>query len=275
MGGQARSFSPVFPRLIPMVLSAEVWTFDASNLEGHLPSLERVLTSEESEKARRFARADVRRTYCIGRGMLRLILGARMGCRPEDVCISYNPFGKPELAGGSGPFFNVSHSEDRIAIALGFGAPVGIDVERIRDGPQWPELARNYFAFQESEYIESLPPAERSRAFFEIWTRKEAYVKARGQGLSIPLKAFCVPLGSISESDAPAIEDGSAQWRVRPLAMDGEFAGALVVRTGTRVVHHRAPPSIERATAIDGRSLDFGSRGLRDATPHEASKMRR
>jgi 4'-phosphopantetheinyl transferase len=234
--------------VIAVAASAVVWLFDAAELEGSLPLLERFLSTEEREKARRFVRPDVGRTCAIARGTLRWLLGAEIGCRPEEVAIVYNEFGKPELCGGAGPLFNVSHSEGRIAIALGFGAPVGIDIERVRPGPEWPDLSRRYFAPREAEYIESLNPEQRNQAFFEIWTRKEAYVKAQGRGLSIPLDAFCVPLGPMSLG-AALVEDGTGLWQAGPLATEGEFVGAWVAQVGTRVEQHRRAPAMGRALA--------------------------
>lgn len=228
--------------------TAAAWIFDAALLERERPLLERLLTADERERARRLTRAEARLAYVVGRGVLRSLLARQIGCGPEEVPICYNRFGKPELPGGGGPFFNLSNASGRIAIALGPEAKVGIDIERVRDGEDWPELSRRFFAQREAGYLASLDPAERTAAFFHIWTRKEAYLKALGSGLSTPLDAFCVPPGPLGDQVA-RVEDGSQAWEVRAIDCGEQFAGACVVPAGTHLVQPSWPDDGTTGTA--------------------------
>lgn len=222
---------------------AVAWTFHALEFQAELPALEAVLSEEERERANRFVRPDLRLAYVVGRGLVRWLLAAEMGYRAEEVPIIYGSKGKPMVRGGAPASFNLSRSNGCIAIVLGHGTEAGIDVERIRAG-EWPDLARRYFAPAEAEYIRTQPPGERDRAFFEIWTRKEAYVKAVGDGLSLPLESFRVPTGAISDDGAARIDDGRGDWCTFPLEMEDGFVGACVLAAGTRLVHHRRRPDV-------------------------------
>ena len=129
-----------------------------------------------------------------GRGFLRRILADYTGDRAEALRFSYSPYGKPRLADRQGIQFNVSHSENRMLVAVSADIAVGVDIEVLSSKHADELVAERFFSAQEVHDLRSLPPSEWSRSFLTCWTRKEAFIKARGEGLSLPLQDFDVTL---------------------------------------------------------------------------------
>lgn len=156
------------------------------------------LSPDEIARANRFHFANDKNHYIVGRGMLRELLGKYLGQVPASLEFSYGEHGKPALAGAhaaSGLSFNLSHSGGLVVYAFAKARNLGIDVERIKPDFVSEDIARRYFSAREVNDLLSLPTdEERPEAFFRCWTRKEAYLKARGAGLQIPLDSFSVSL---------------------------------------------------------------------------------
>ncbi len=175
-----------------------VWSVRASEAA----SLRALLSAEERERAARFRfEADADR-FAAGRGALRVVLGHWLGLAPEAVRFGSLPNGKPVLAGHAEPQFNVSHSGEWALIAVAHGRRVGVDVERVRDDADSGEIARRYFSANEADALGRLSAEAQPEAFFRCWTRKEAYIKARGDGLSFPLDQFDV---AFAPGEPPAL----------------------------------------------------------------------
>jgi 4'-phosphopantetheinyl transferase len=187
-----------------------------------VPQEERFLDSlppAERAEADRYRSPAARRAFATGRAALRSILRAETGREPE---LSLRPDGKPEWRGG--PRFNLSHSGDFVAIALCDGAEVGIDLERVVERRDLHGLARRFFAPEEAADVEKLG----LRAFYEIWTRKEAYAKALGAGVRLGFSTFAAP---------------ASGWTLLPLPAPRGYVAALAVHSGTpQVVHRDFPP---------------------------------
>lgn len=214
---------------------AHVWTGLLSEMSPCLRSMERLLSVEEERKAARFLRPDDRSRYCAAHVMLRLLLGQYLTLPPAELAFVENAFGKPALArrAGQPPIsFNLAHSGDVLVCAMAIDRRVGVDVEALRDEVDIEELAESQFSRQEADELRGVHPAERKAAFFRCWTRKEAYVKARGEGLSFPLKEFAV---SFASNKPPRVQwaaddpSASAHWSVFDLAPAPGYAGAVVV----------------------------------------------
>jgi 4'-phosphopantetheinyl transferase len=152
-----------------------------------------VLDAAERARADRFRRERDRRLFTLAHGALRYILAAQTGLDPASITYALSDRGKPFLAGG-GPQFNLSHAGDGVLVAVCAGAPVGVDLEPLRPLAGAEALVERFFAVEEGQAFLAWPPPRRAEAFFTIWTRKEAYVKALGGGLAIPLGAFAVSL---------------------------------------------------------------------------------
>ena len=152
-----------------------------------------LLTLEERKRADRFVSVRDQRQFAVVRGRLRVILSRYLAADPAAIAFTHNPHGKPGLADGL-LRFNLSHSGGRMLVAVATHRELGVDIEQIRPDFGGEAIARRFFAPAEVETLMSLPPEERTLAFFQGWTRKEAYIKAQGKGLAQPLDEFAVEI---------------------------------------------------------------------------------
>jgi 4'-phosphopantetheinyl transferase len=181
------------PQLVPGKNEVHLWLAAVPDCIGQLPKLEKLLTPEERERACRFVFVRDRERYTVARGVLRDLLARYLGS--QEFTIGANAHGKPRLESpGSDLEFNVSHSRDLALFGFTRGTAIGVDVEWIRPDFATAEIARRFFAKDEASALEALPESERVRGFFDCWSRKEAYIKARGVGLSLGLSTFAVTL---------------------------------------------------------------------------------
>lgn len=150
----------------------------------------KLLSANERKRADRFAHDGHRRRYTVAQAHLRRVLGQLTGIPPETVRFHYEEKGKPYLPGG--PSFNQSHSKDRLMIAVSASCRLGVDIEEMRQVRLMLGIADKNFAPDEAARLHAVPANERRRIFFRIWTRKEAFLKALGVGLTHPLRSFSV-----------------------------------------------------------------------------------
>jgi len=231
------------------------------------------LSAHERNRALRFRLERDRRRYTAARGILREILGFYLGMDAAAVRLSYTEYGKPYLEkrwNDAGLSFNTSHSEARAVYAFTSSAEIGVDVEYARDLPEREDIAARHFSRREKSFLESLPPDERRDAFFKCWTRKEAFVKALGRGLSFPLDSF----GVLPILDLPAglsgTETGSrpwAGWTIADLEAPSGFAAACAVeRADVRLEYFRWPDDLPR-TNRPSRHVEADERKERPCPP--------
>jgi 4'-phosphopantetheinyl transferase len=187
-----------------------------------------LLSADERARADRFRFAPDRTRFTVARGVLRGLLGARLGVAPAAVGFAYGAHGKPAIASpptGAWLRFNVSHSGDVALVALARDRDVGVDVERIRPDVRSDDLARRFFSPRENAVLAALPDEARRLAFFRIWTAKEAFVKATGEGVARGLAGFDV----VDAAGAPQLRlDEPAQWSLRDLSVAPGYAAAVV-----------------------------------------------
>lgn len=195
-----------------------------------------VLAPDELERAGRFHFARDRDRYIAARGALRTILGGYLGAAPDEVQFEYNAHGKPRLrppaAGSRQVFFNISHAHALALYAVTCSREVGIDVEFVRPDLAEGHIAERFFAAGEVANLRGLPASEQTLAFFQCWTRKEAFVKARGEGLSLPLDRFEVSLGPGQPAALLRVADAPqevARWALYALAPGPGYVAALAV----------------------------------------------
>lgn len=198
---------------------------------------ERLLAPDEMERAGRFQFEHLRRRFVIARAALRLLLSRYLHVPAEQILFTYGPKGKPRVTGAS-IHFNTSHSGDLALLAFA-GCEIGVDIEQIRPLPELEEIAKRFFCAQEAAELTSLPLSERERAFFRCWTRKEAYLKAVGDGLSAPLDGFQVSLRP--NEPARFIHIGGdwtecGAWTLHDLSAGSQYAAALAYRAARRTV---------------------------------------
>ncbi|CAO3427790.1 4'-phosphopantetheinyl transferase family protein [Azospirillum doebereinerae] len=167
-----------------------VWFADLRSLGGRLESLRALLSDDERERAGRFAMERLSNRFVLRRGLLRVLLGRCAGRAPEGLRFDYGSHGKPSLPGG--PSFNLADSDDVVAIGVTPAGGIGVDIERLRVIESADDIAERFFHASEHATLAALPPDRRDEGFLLAWTRKEAFIKAAGVGLSMPLDQFAV-----------------------------------------------------------------------------------
>ncbi len=217
---------------VPPLQSNEVHVWRASLEEPPccLETLLRTLSPDERQRAERFHFPRDRRHFIAGRGMLRLLLAGYLGQGPGEIQFCYNPQGKPRLCLDRGDLrFNLAHSQGLALYAFSRGRELGIDVERIRSDFDGEQLAQRFFSPRETAGLVSLPAQRRREAFFSCWTRKEAYLKATGLGLSLALDRFDVSLAPAAAALLATRHDPAEarRWSMRDLAPAPGYTGAL------------------------------------------------
>ena len=209
----------------------DVWRLSLNLLVDSVKLIESILSVDESARAARFHFEVDKNRFIVAHGVLRKILGCYLHRDPAELTFSINQYGKPALV-NSALEFNLSHSGDFALIAVTQGRKIGVDVERIRQGISSHVIAQQYFSKAEVAELQSLPIEQREVAFFTCWTSKEAYIKAQGLGLSLPLESFDVSLSpgqpAILRATRPD-EKEAAHWTLRSLDVDPNYAGAVAV----------------------------------------------
>jgi 4'-phosphopantetheinyl transferase len=165
-----------------------------------------------------------------------MILAAYLSADPAELSFSYSKKEKPSLGAahaGSGVTFNISHSGGIALLAFARRREIGVDVEQIRSDFDLEAIARRFFSAHERQELFALPPEERANAFFRCWTRKEAYIKATGDGLSLPLTQFDVSINASNEKALLATRPDRSEaerWQLREAPAGPGFVAALCVR---------------------------------------------
>ena len=194
-------------------------------LDRHSP----VLSAEERERAVRFKFSKDRNHFIAARATLRHLLAGYLGEPPEDIQLEILRYGKPTLTADAkipSLRFNLSHSHGFAMFAFSLGHELGIDLEKIRPEVAFEGIENNLFSPTEKDELAALPLEHRAEGFFLCWTRKEAYVKAHGQGLQISLEGFDV---SLTPGEPPALNSTDKErWSLYSISPEAEFAGALV-----------------------------------------------
>jgi medium-chain acyl-[acyl-carrier-protein] hydrolase len=217
-----------------------VWRVPLDQPEEYPARLRPLLSADEEARAGRFRFPRDRARFIVGRGLLRVLLGRYLSSPPERLRFAYGACGKPILAEGpaaGGLCFNVAHSDGLALIGVTRGREVGVDLERLRPDLAMERLATNCFSAQELQDLRAVPREMRTQAFFHCWTRKEAYLKATGTGLSAALDRFDVtlrpgePAMLLANRDDP---DAVRRWSLRDLQPGPGFVGALVVERDPR-----------------------------------------
>lgn len=184
-----------------LVLSSSnvhIWRAFVDQAAPHLPRLAKTLSAGERARAQRFHFERDKRRFIASQGLLRMILSRYLDMDPARIRFCSGPLGKPALEIGSQEnivCFNSSHSADLLLYAITLDREIGIDLEQIRPLPDANEIAARFFPGGEIAALRAIPQDRRLEAFFECWTRKEAYLKSTGEGLLRPLDQFEVSLG--------------------------------------------------------------------------------
>lgn len=214
---------------------AHVWRASLDQPSDIIAKLAPLLSPDEYQRARRFHQRADRRRFIAGRGILRKILSLYLGLTPDELQFVYNKYGKPFISTDQnrGAFsFNLSHSNGMALYAIARERRVGIDVECMREDLAILEITERFFSKDEFEALKAAPSDQRTKAFFNCWSRKESYIKAIGMGISYPLDEFSVSLApdvapALLKVEADAAE--AARWNMYELEVGEGYAAALIV----------------------------------------------
>ena len=223
---------PVNLRLLPQDVHVYQLNLDQSwAIAAHY---EAVLSADEVEKAYRFRFEHLQRYYMMGRGVLRMILGRYLVIDPAAVQFIYGDHGKPALAPTMGVptlQFNISHSHSAALLAFTYNREIGVDIEYARKLDDANQIAEHFFSERENMIFRQLPAEQKRLAFFDCWTRKEAFIKAIGEGLSHPLDAFDVAFAPGEEAELLYVANGQAtDWSMQALyPSNPDYKAAIVV----------------------------------------------
>jgi 4'-phosphopantetheinyl transferase len=213
----------------------DIWRADLTLSDNTLELLVATLSDDENQRAARFHFQEDRNRFIAAHGCLRDILARYLHCEPGKMIFSVGPYGKPglsEIPFGSGLEFNLTHSGNYALVAVTWERKLGVDLECIRPGLSHDELAKRYFSLDEVSELMALSSEQREVAFFNCWTRKEAYIKAVGLGLSLPLDSFDVSLNpnepAVLRATRPDAQEVT-RWSLLSLEVDSGFASAVAV----------------------------------------------
>jgi 4'-phosphopantetheinyl transferase len=227
---------------VPLILPdshVHIWRASLDVAPALLETLCGTLAADERARAARFRFARDRARFIAGRGVLRAILARYLERAPGAITFRYGPSGKPALHDENGSDdlrFNVSHAGGVALYAMTRGREIGVDIEATRTEIETERIAARFFSPREIATLRSLPPEQRHDAFFRCWTRKEAYVKARGAGITTALDAFDVSLAPDEPAAILAIREAGAagHWSLHHLVPGPGAVGAVAV-AGERV----------------------------------------
>ena len=211
---------------------AHIWRADLDLDECFQGSFLKLLSPDEKKRARKFRFAKDSRNFIAARGILRLLIGKYLETNPAEITFQYSEFGKPGIANNDSLRFNISHSQNIALFAFTKFFNIGIDVEFVNPNIEVKEIAARFFSTNEVKNLLALPEAQQTLGFFHCWTRKEAFIKAVGEGLSFPLDQFEVSL----EPDKPAKllatdwePNAVSEWSIYSMSPGANFVGCVAI----------------------------------------------
>ncbi len=222
----------------------QVWMASLDLDDATTARLSQLLPPEERARANRFVFDVHRNRFTVMRAVRRVLLARYLGVAPHDIKFVVGPAGKPRVAGELGDEFdfNESRSEGLAAYALSCGRSIGVDLEKVRDIPEADQIIRSFASEIEQGSWSTIPSEMRQIAFLRWWTVKEAYLKALGWGLSVPLSSFTISYSPGSPAtilDPLKGTDEASNWSVVELAPAPGFVGMAVTKGSIRVLQQR------------------------------------
>ena len=211
---------------------AHIWRADLELNECFQSSFLQLLSPDEKNRAQKFRFAKDSRNFITARGILRSLIGKYLEINPAEISFQYSEFGKPSIADNNYLHFNISHSQNIALFAFTKKFNIGVDVEFVNPDIEVKDIATNFFSTNEIMNLLALPEKQQTLGFFNCWTRKEAFIKAVGEGLSFPLDKFEVSL----EPDKPAKllatdwdPKAVSKWSIYSMSPGANFVGSLVI----------------------------------------------
>lgn len=213
-----------------------VWCASLDQEKSQFQQLAKTLSPDEHLRANRFRLEQHRQRFIVGRGVLRTILSQYLNVEPSQIQFCYGQYGKPALVSASFSKmlnFNLSHSGGMALYAFTRDRQIGIDIETVRPFSEVEQIAERFFSNREYQELCKFPSSQQHTAFFRYWTLKEAYVKATGLGLSLPLNQFEVsvtPGGGITLLKTPTDSQEASYWSLKEINVGDGYAGAIAVK---------------------------------------------
>lgn len=241
MNGLNSNFWQIPPSQISALSAHEihVWRTSLEASPAREKQLFALLSTEEQARALRFKFEHHRRRFIVAKGVLRLILARYVASAPDEISFTLNAHGKPALSSPKGHSlqFNSSDSNEMALYAISLAEPVGIDIESVQKHIEAEAIAERFFSDYEIKELSALSPAQKTSVFFNIWTRKEAFIKALGLGLSFPLKDFDVSSGEFAT--LLAVRKGghiAEEWSLFNLKPGEDYAGAVAIKGHNKIL---------------------------------------
>lgn len=219
--------------------SVHLWAFTIEPTELAAMEFRPFLSVDEQLRANHFRFAHLHNAYIICRGLVRLLLGRYLDTDPGTIEFDYQPKGKPVIANLRLLDFNLSHTAGMMLCGVTKACEIGVDIERLRPLCDIQELARRFFSVEEADELLSLPCEQLTSAFYRCWTRKEAYLKAVGEGLSAPLHSFRVTLRPMEEVRFIHIggdTELAQSWRLSEVELGESYIATLAYSGPERAV---------------------------------------
>jgi 4'-phosphopantetheinyl transferase len=219
-----------------------IWFVRLHEMTQQVDSLCEILVPDEVARAAKFRFETGRNEYIVTRSFLRHILGCYTGFAPHRLQFRYSPRGKPALAaewGGDQMAFNLSHSHGVAVYAVTKDRQVGVDLEYTDRSVEFDQIAERFFSPREASLFRRLPCDKKQEAFFSCWTRKEAYTKAKGEGLFLDLRSFDVTFAPSQPASLLSVAGDSTEaqrWSLADLSAPAGYAAALAIEgTASRI----------------------------------------
>ncbi|WP_150451330.1 4'-phosphopantetheinyl transferase family protein [Arenibacter lacus] len=212
--------------------AVRIWYIDASaRIDSRYYEM---LNACEKIRAEKYKFIKDKNMFITARSVLRMLSAFYLNKTPSQIEIKYGPFGKPYLYGENRLKFNISHSGCRVVLAFCKQGAIGVDIEKIKTNFDVMEIAENYFSEMEVNALGAIPQADQKKAFFRCWTRKESFLKAIGEGLSLPLDSFSVTLDD--DKNAKLLEtkwdpSEKEKWKMFAFVPDTNYMGAISVHS--------------------------------------------
>jgi 4'-phosphopantetheinyl transferase len=240
----------------------QVWLLELAAPPAAVEACARTLSAAEQERASRFRLEHLKTSYVLSRGILRVLLGRYLATQPACIQIAHGPRGKPKVAFPATSLeFNLAHSGNYAIYAFASGCAVGVDIEEVRPVPDQEGIVRRFFSPDERDEWLRLGPELRDRAFFHCWTGKEAYIKGRGDGLSIPLDSFRVSLLPAAPGERIHADDssGTPGWSLYSFTPAAGYAGAIALPERGRSIRLLPPVNAGQLLDLVSRPGSFPS----------------
>ena len=210
-----------------------IWHASLDCSASSVQKLEQIISEDERTRAARFHFQRDRGRFIVGRGILRSLLGGYLDVEPDQVEFRYGVHGKPYISEKLDELrFNLAHSHELVVYAFAYGREIGVDVEYIRPVPDFERISANFFSACENVELNSLSVEQRQEGFFNCWTRKEAYIKALGDGLTHPLDQFHVSLIPGEPARLLGVEQAPeevSRWRLQDFTPTPGYTAAIAV----------------------------------------------